>query len=287
MHYAVVECKCPDLGKWQQARSEYSRRRVRSPLVDLTARHKNVCIGYRTAAPRLGRLSQTCDSRTIRDRTFRMRVATYLIAGFTLIRTEHWGSLVPWVVSGEIPVSCCCINRPHYCEAFLDGESAPCGDAVVGRLQLHPLLRIQLSPEIVQEPKFTSVEHGIHFRTITNTLRVCHSYFCRVCGLGVRSGGTRGSKDRSSGSPSTPKDIGEVLLGTCLVCQIWVGHKSGLDWDPHVPHPGAAVETEDQGSHGPRGGPRTHVFSSSVHMNNDGLQHLNCRPQTDPSWGPA
>ncbi len=41
---------------------------MRSPLVDPTARHKNICIGYRTATPRLGRLSQTCDSRTIRDK---------------------------------------------------------------------------------------------------------------------------------------------------------------------------------------------------------------------------
>ncbi len=31
--------------------SEYSRHRVRSPLVNLTAWHKNVCVGYRTAAP--------------------------------------------------------------------------------------------------------------------------------------------------------------------------------------------------------------------------------------------
>ncbi len=51
MHYAVGECKWPDWRKRLQASSEYSRCRVRSPLVDLTAWHKNVCIGYRTAAP--------------------------------------------------------------------------------------------------------------------------------------------------------------------------------------------------------------------------------------------
>ena len=40
MHYTVGECKCPDKRKWLQASSEYSRRRVQSPLVDLTAWHK-------------------------------------------------------------------------------------------------------------------------------------------------------------------------------------------------------------------------------------------------------
>ncbi len=34
------ECKCPDEGKRLSVWEEYSRRRVRSPLVDLTAWHK-------------------------------------------------------------------------------------------------------------------------------------------------------------------------------------------------------------------------------------------------------
>ncbi len=43
--------------------SEYSRRRVRSPLVDLTAWHKKsaLVIGL---PHQLGQLSQMCDSRT-------------------------------------------------------------------------------------------------------------------------------------------------------------------------------------------------------------------------------
>ncbi len=34
------ECKCLDVRKWLRVWSEYSRHRVRSPLVDLTAQHK-------------------------------------------------------------------------------------------------------------------------------------------------------------------------------------------------------------------------------------------------------
>ncbi len=90
MHYAVVECKCPDLRKWQQARSEYSRRRVRSPLVDLTARHKNVCVGYRTAAPNSVDCHSHVTARLFEIRTIRMRITTYLLAGFTHIRTEQY-----------------------------------------------------------------------------------------------------------------------------------------------------------------------------------------------------
>ncbi len=89
MHSVVVECKCPDWRKWLQACSEYSMRRVRSPLVDLTARHKNVCVGYRTAAPDLVDCHRRVTAGQFERRTIRAWLATYLLAGFTLQRTEH------------------------------------------------------------------------------------------------------------------------------------------------------------------------------------------------------
>ena len=90
MHSVVVECKCPDWRKQLQVSSEYSRRRVQSPLVDPTARHKNICVGYRTAAPDSVDCHRRVTAGQFERRTIRAQLATYLFAGFTLRRTEQY-----------------------------------------------------------------------------------------------------------------------------------------------------------------------------------------------------
>ncbi len=90
MHQMVVKCKCPDWRKQQQARSEDSRCRVRSPLVDLTVRHKSLrwLLDRRTW---LGWLSHECDSRTLAERLNLARDYSWTLqTGVTLIETEHY-----------------------------------------------------------------------------------------------------------------------------------------------------------------------------------------------------
>ncbi len=79
IHCMVVECKCPDWRKQLQARSKYSRRRVWSPLVDQTAQHKNVCVGYRTAAPDSVDCHRRVTAGQFKRRTIHVRIVTYYL----------------------------------------------------------------------------------------------------------------------------------------------------------------------------------------------------------------
>ena len=52
---------------------------MQSPLVDPTAWHKNICIGYRTAAPDSVDCHRLVTARQFEKRTIRARIATYYL----------------------------------------------------------------------------------------------------------------------------------------------------------------------------------------------------------------
>ncbi len=81
--------------RWKEAAvglSEYSRCRVRSPLVDSTAWHKKSALVIRPLHL-LGQLSQTCDSQTCERKQILPMALIELFTGFTLKGTEHKGGL--------------------------------------------------------------------------------------------------------------------------------------------------------------------------------------------------
>ncbi len=83
---------------------------MRSPLVDLTARHKKVCVGYLTAAPDSVDCHRGVIAGLLRDKaTF--AADNNLTAGFTLQGAEHGGSTDG---VGRLPTYCVVFRGTYY-----------------------------------------------------------------------------------------------------------------------------------------------------------------------------